>query len=178
MLARSRPCPVSKIFFSYPFLASFSRPELKEEKKQRKSEHRILLLGCGEAGKSTFIKQMRIIHSEGFSDAERREFQNNISVNIVSAIQTLIFNSELAYEDEDVAEAEAAGADLDQALIEAVKRVNGLSARAMPSQVLPLAEDISLVWKQPEVRSFLVVKLKGITFLIFSNIVMSENSRN
>ena len=45
--------------------------ELKADEKRRQREHRILLLGCGEAGKSTFIKQMRIIHSDGFTAEER-----------------------------------------------------------------------------------------------------------
>ena len=39
--------------------------DLQNDRKRRQKEHRILLLGCGEAGKSTFIKQMRIIHSSG-----------------------------------------------------------------------------------------------------------------
>ena len=50
-------------------------------------EHRILLLGCGEAGKSTFIKQMRIIHSGGFSDREKLEIKRAIANNILSAVQ-------------------------------------------------------------------------------------------
>ncbi len=49
--------------------------ELRADEKRRQKEHRILLLGCGEAGKSTFIKQMRIIHSDGFSQGERRAFK-------------------------------------------------------------------------------------------------------
>ena len=47
---------------------SGSVPELRFKNR---SKHRILLLGCGEAGKSTFIKQMRIIHSNGFNKDER-----------------------------------------------------------------------------------------------------------
>ena len=56
-------------------------------------EHRILLLGCGEAGKSTFIKQMRIIHSGGFTDKEKLEIKMCIANNILSAVQTLLENS-------------------------------------------------------------------------------------
>ena len=56
-------------------------------------EHRILLLGCGEAGKSTFIKQMRIIHSGGFTEKEKLEIKMCIANNILSAVQTLLENS-------------------------------------------------------------------------------------
>ena len=53
-------------------------------------EHRILLLGCGEAGKSTFIKQMRIIHGSGYSDEDKRGFIKLVFQNIFMAMQSMI----------------------------------------------------------------------------------------
>ncbi|MCP3852786.1 MAG: hypothetical protein GY694_21545, partial [Gammaproteobacteria bacterium] len=54
-------------------------------------EHRILILGCGEAGKSTFIKQMEIIHAAGLGDdSARLDKKPLIAGNIVSAMGTLI----------------------------------------------------------------------------------------
>ena len=48
-------------------------------------------MGCGEAGKSTFIKQMQIIHAEGLGDDKKRlKKKPLIAANIVSAIYTLI----------------------------------------------------------------------------------------
>ena len=74
-------------------------------------EHRILILGCGEAGKSTFIKQMQIIHSEGLgNDDKRKGYKSTIADNIMSAINTLIENMSFVHEnqlhdDDDLAEA-------------------------------------------------------------------------
>lgn len=46
--------------------------------------------GTGESGKSTFIKQMRIIHGSGYSDNDRRQFTNMVFRNIFTSIQALI----------------------------------------------------------------------------------------
>ena len=40
---------------------------IKEDKKQAQKLRKVLLLGTGEAGKSTFIKQLKIIKSTEFT---------------------------------------------------------------------------------------------------------------
>ena len=49
--------------------------QLREDRKKRRSEIRLLLLGAGESGKSTFVKQMRIINHVDFTPAERSEYR-------------------------------------------------------------------------------------------------------
>lgn len=51
---------------------------------------KILLLGSGESGKSTFLKQMRIIHGEKYGDGELLEFKPIIYSNIVKGMKVLI----------------------------------------------------------------------------------------
>jgi G-protein alpha subunit. len=46
--------------------------------------------GPGESGKSTFVKQMRIIHGSGFSEDDRRNFVRVVHHNLCVAMQTLI----------------------------------------------------------------------------------------
>ena len=72
--------------------------ELKQNKKERQREYRCLLLGCGEAGKSTFIKQMRIINGDEFTEEEESEYKMAIAKNILSAIKTLLEN--MSFEEE------------------------------------------------------------------------------
>jgi len=49
-----------------------------------------ILAGAGESGKSTIIKQMRIIHHNGFSADERRQIKAVIYSNIIVAFRVLL----------------------------------------------------------------------------------------
>ncbi len=48
-----------------------------------------IILGTGEAGKSTFIKQMRIIHGAGYTDADRAQFRVLVYRNIILGMKVL-----------------------------------------------------------------------------------------
>ncbi|KAL3456361.1 guanine nucleotide binding protein, alpha subunit [Aspergillus heterothallicus] len=63
---------------------------LKNDKKVMDRTIKILLLGAGESGKSTIIKQMRIIHAGGFPEDERRQTRAVIYSNIVVAFKVLL----------------------------------------------------------------------------------------
>lgn len=63
--------------------------ELKKEKQVYRATHRLLLLGAGESGKSTIVKQMRILHVNGFSSDERKNKIEDIKKNIRDAILTI-----------------------------------------------------------------------------------------
>ncbi|XP_041525597.1 guanine nucleotide-binding protein subunit alpha-15 [Microtus oregoni] len=63
---------------------------LLEQKKQERGELKLLLLGPGESGKSTFIKQMRIIHGAGYSEDDRRAFRPLVYQNIFVSMQAMI----------------------------------------------------------------------------------------
>ncbi|KDR09594.1 guanine nucleotide-binding protein G(q) subunit alpha-like [Zootermopsis nevadensis] len=63
---------------------------LLEEEKNMKKEFKLLLLGAGESGKSTFIKQMKIIHGSGFPEDERRNLIQVVHHNLCVAMQMLI----------------------------------------------------------------------------------------
>ncbi len=49
-----------------------------------------MIAGTGESGKSTFIKQMRIIHGGGYSNADRLKFVVLIHRNIYIAMGQLL----------------------------------------------------------------------------------------
>ncbi|XP_043525094.1 G protein alpha q subunit isoform X3 [Frieseomelitta varia] len=53
-------------------------------------EFTLCVAGTGESGKSTFIKQMRIIHGSGYSDDDKRGFIKLVYQNIFMAMQSMI----------------------------------------------------------------------------------------
>jgi len=50
----------------------------------------IFIAGTGESGKSTFIKQMRIIHGAGYNEQDRKGFTGQVHSNIFMAIKALV----------------------------------------------------------------------------------------
>ncbi|XP_042365526.1 guanine nucleotide-binding protein G(q) subunit alpha-like [Plectropomus leopardus] len=64
--------------------------QLRRDKRDSRREYKLLLLGTGESGKSTFIKQMRIIHGRGYSDEDKRGFKRLVYQNIFTAMQAMI----------------------------------------------------------------------------------------
>jgi len=63
---------------------------LKEERKVREEEIRLLLLGAGESGKSTIAKQMKIIHMGGYSEEEKSSFVTAIHINIWESMSAIV----------------------------------------------------------------------------------------
>merc|ERR1719219_1168370 len=71
--------------------------QIKIEKNKREKEpvYNLLLLGTGEAGKSTFVKQMRISNGREFTPEEKRFYRVNLINNVVDSIKQLIEGVEL-----------------------------------------------------------------------------------
>lgn len=47
------------------------------------------VVGAGESGKSTVLKQMRLIHTKGFSSMERKQWKVTIFNNLLHAFQVI-----------------------------------------------------------------------------------------
>lgn len=53
-------------------------------------EVKVLLLGSGESGKSTIVKQMKILHENGYSQEELLEYKPFVYKNILDCIKNVI----------------------------------------------------------------------------------------
>nr|XP_040032301.1 guanine nucleotide-binding protein subunit alpha-13 [Gasterosteus aculeatus aculeatus] len=63
---------------------------ISREKTYVKRLVKILLLGAGESGKSTFLKQMRIIHGQDFDQRAREDFRATIYSNVIKGVRVLV----------------------------------------------------------------------------------------
>lgn len=63
--------------------------DIQKHKQQLRREVKVLLLGAGESGKSTFLKQMKIIHGQEFVDSDIKEFRTIIYGNIIKGMKVL-----------------------------------------------------------------------------------------
>ncbi|XWW99388.1 hypothetical protein V2A60_007398 [Cordyceps javanica] len=63
---------------------------IEEDSKRLKKECKILLLGSGESGKSTIVKQMKIIHLKGYSDEELYNYRPTVFKNLVECAKAII----------------------------------------------------------------------------------------
>ncbi|KAH8800597.1 G protein alpha-subunit [Flagelloscypha sp. PMI_526] len=64
--------------------------QLKKDRQQAKHEVKMLLLGAGESGKSTILKQMKLIHHGGYTTSERLSFREIIFSNTVQSMRAVL----------------------------------------------------------------------------------------
>ncbi|KAI8594954.1 guanine nucleotide binding protein, alpha subunit [Dissophora ornata] len=64
--------------------------QLRRDRMQMRNEVKMLLLGAGESGKSTILKQMKLIHDGGYSNEEREAFKEIIFSNTVQSMRVIL----------------------------------------------------------------------------------------
>jgi len=64
--------------------------ELKEAKSKMAAQVKVLLLGSGDSGKSTVLKQMRLIHKVPFSAAEIESYRQLVFNNLTHGLKYLL----------------------------------------------------------------------------------------
>jgi len=120
--------------------------ELKRDYKQAANVAKLLLLGTGESGKSTIVKQMKIIHGtqdsdkEGLTEEERKNQVVTIKNNILDSIEALLTAADdfgYKYNEREASEAKT----FVTATLESPDRASNYTPE--------LAKHIALLWNNP-----------------------------
>lgn len=114
---------------------------LAEAEEAASRNYKMLLLGAGESGKSTVVKQIKMIYKGGIPEKEKHEYAINIKRNCIECIQSLIearTNFGLEYEK-------------DSPFIELDKKIGELDADA--AFTMELAVQINTLWNSPTIQT-------------------------
>eukprot|EP01080_Neovahlkampfia_damariscottae_P008268 gene8268-93_t len=114
--------------------------------KNRDPTIKLLLLGSGDSGKSTILKQIKIIHQKGYSKREIEKFKSVVCINSLSSIKLLIKNME-PYEIEFTHNENAKKA-------ETITSITEQTILKQSCEILTpnLAEDIKSVWEDEGIK--------------------------
>jgi len=114
--------------------------QLKKAKTDYLSEIKLLLLGTGESGKSTIAKQMKILHTDGFSQAEFLSFRPVVFNNTLTSMRTLVqavHNLNLQLQEENK---------------ERAKFFEGVNPIELERFTVEMANDVKAIWADPAIK--------------------------
>jgi guanine nucleotide-binding protein subunit alpha len=100
---------------------------------------KILLLGAGESGKSTFFKQLTCLYGEGFQEEEKKFYKNVVYDNVIGSMQLL---GKFAQEHKEC-----------QVNAEVIKSLDFVMALDAAAKVTPeIARHVAVLWKDPGIQ--------------------------
>lgn len=111
---------------------------------------KLLLLGSGESGKSTFIKQLRIIKGSGFNETNRADFVLVIRSNLLQATKSILSAMAILYIEFETQEAKAESQKVLQLLNEEANNANpdyDESIDVSPTKLAAISNSIVTMWK-------------------------------
>jgi GTPase SAR1 family protein len=119
---------------------------LSKDRQQDNEVVKLLFLGTGESGKSTLLKQMAIIHGQGFNVKDRDDYKAQVRTNLLQNIRLLIQNApKIAQETKDPS------CNIQSAAAQTA--ATHLAQIRFDSEIVPqLADDIKTVWHDPGIQ--------------------------
>ena len=119
---------------------------ISEVSRNEFREYKLLLLGSGESGKTTIVKQMKIIHQNGFTPNELLMYRLTVIKNLIDSAQAVVLAlRRFSLEPEELTNREAAD------------RILEYSVPADANVTLPaeLGTMITSLWKDPVIPALL-----------------------
>ncbi|PWN46267.1 putative guanine nucleotide-binding protein alpha-1 subunit [Ceraceosorus guamensis] len=117
--------------------------ELRRERQAQKNEIKMLLLGAGESGKSTILKQMKLINHGSYSRDERDAYKEIIFSNLLQSMRVILD----AMENLDIPLAEGNNAKRAEIILSLPAQID---ADSLPNHV---ADAVFGLWRDPGVQA-------------------------
>ncbi|ORZ23471.1 G protein alpha subunit [Absidia repens] len=117
--------------------------QLRMEKMNMRNEVKLLLLGSGESGKSTILKQMKLLHDTGFSKDERTAYTEIIFSNTIQSMRVIL-------EAMEVLDIPLTNPDNQDAMDLILSQPNQISACTLPTDVV---RAIQSLWADDGVKA-------------------------
>jgi len=128
----------------------------KELRKQQKEEARIkklLLLGAGGSGKSTFFKQLRILHGSGIQQTELENVYKDIVFSNVIVGMTKLLDAARELGDTNSDKKEDANYEVMKANEQHSKFISGFEEDTFAENRDAVAQAITALWKDPAIQA-------------------------
>ncbi|GAA5966567.1 hypothetical protein JCM8115_006870 [Rhodotorula mucilaginosa] len=116
--------------------------QLRKDRMAMRNEIKMLLLGAGESGKSTILKQMKLINEGSYTDKEREAYKEIIYSNTVQSMHVILDAMEMM------------GLDLVNPEGQRYREVIMAQPHQIEADVLPteVTEAITELWRDPAVK--------------------------
>lgn len=83
-------CFGSKVVSDAEQVSNQIESQIRKDKLLLRNEIKMLLLGAGESGKSTILKQMKLIHEGSYTTAERESYKEIIFSNTIQSMRVIL----------------------------------------------------------------------------------------
>ncbi|KNE64092.1 hypothetical protein AMAG_09154 [Allomyces macrogynus ATCC 38327] len=124
--------------------------QLISDAERYRRECKILLLGSGESGKSTIVKQMKIIHQSGYTRQELLNYRSTIFANTMDSIRVLVESIRLLQLDYELDENRMHAARFME--LQETRQINFDDPQILPD----VAIIIESIWKDPVIAKLML----------------------
>ena len=62
----------------------------KQDAKNTENLVKLVLLGAGDSGKSTIVKQMKILYQKGYSNDEKKTYRENVFATVIESMMAIV----------------------------------------------------------------------------------------
>eukprot|EP01114_Cavostelium_apophysatum_P002008 TRINITY_DN1175_c0_g1_i1.p1 TRINITY_DN1175_c0_g1~~TRINITY_DN1175_c0_g1_i1.p1 ORF type:complete len:367 (+),score=130.25 TRINITY_DN1175_c0_g1_i1:251-1351(+) len=114
---------------------------LKDESVKALTSFKVLLLGAGESGKSTVVKQLKVLHKVEMDEQEKQNYRVTIHNNTVTSMQTFVEAAEKFGYDWNTEEEKELAMQLKSVVFEENKMMS-----------MEMAEAVSKLWKAEAIQ--------------------------